>query len=186
MFDKPEDARNRDWTTDRIELLETLWARGDSAGRIAAQLGGITRSAVLGKVHRLKLPSRITLSDFQKQRYRSGPVSYEEKQRREAERLAHRLIAQQRRRQSNKSTVSLPPRPAAPPIHAPRMRPCSLFELTRETCRWPIGHPGTSDFFFCGAKPQNHKPYCPHHERIAHARLPGVNGRPFVQNGWAA
>ena len=41
------------WTDERVELLKKLWADGLSASQIAAELGGVTRNAVIGKVHRL-------------------------------------------------------------------------------------------------------------------------------------
>lgn len=46
------------WTEERIELLTRLWGEGRSASQIAAELGGVTRNAVIGKVHRLKLDNR--------------------------------------------------------------------------------------------------------------------------------
>ena len=46
------------WTDERVELLRKLWSEGLSASQIAAQLGGVSRNAVIGKVHRLKLSSR--------------------------------------------------------------------------------------------------------------------------------
>ena len=46
------------WTDERVELLRKLWAEGLSASQIAGQLGGVSRNAVIGKVHRLKLSSR--------------------------------------------------------------------------------------------------------------------------------
>ena len=46
------------WTEERVELLRKFWAEGLSASQIAAQLGGVSRNAVIGKVHRLKLSSR--------------------------------------------------------------------------------------------------------------------------------
>ena len=46
------------WTDERVELLRKLWSEGHSASQIAAQLGSVTRNAVIGKVHRLKLSSR--------------------------------------------------------------------------------------------------------------------------------
>src|SRR5438874_4887521 len=46
------------WTDERVELLKKLWADGLSASQIAAELGGITRNAVIGKVHRLGLAGR--------------------------------------------------------------------------------------------------------------------------------
>ncbi|WP_279481009.1 GcrA family cell cycle regulator [Aureimonas sp. SK2] len=47
------------WTDERIDLLKQLWGEGLSASQIASQLGGVTRNAVIGKVHRLKLDSRL-------------------------------------------------------------------------------------------------------------------------------
>ena len=43
------------WTDDRVELLKKLWNDGLSASQIAAELGGISRNSVIGKVHRLGL-----------------------------------------------------------------------------------------------------------------------------------
>jgi GcrA cell cycle regulator len=42
------------WTAERVEALQRLWAGGASAEKIAAQLGGLSRSAVLGKIFRLR------------------------------------------------------------------------------------------------------------------------------------
>lgn len=39
------------WNDERVELLRKLWNDGLSASQIAAELGGITRNAVIGKVH---------------------------------------------------------------------------------------------------------------------------------------
>ena len=44
----------------------------------------------------------------------------------------------------------------------------TLLELNEDTCRWPIGDPATTDFFFCGGKPLNALPYCHYHSRVAY------------------
>src|SRR5438093_13246123 len=46
------------WTDERVEKLKKLWADGLSASQIAGELGGVTRNAVIGKVHRLNLSGR--------------------------------------------------------------------------------------------------------------------------------
>ena len=46
------------WTDERVARLAKLWAEGLSASQIAADLGGVTRNAVIGKVHRLGLSGR--------------------------------------------------------------------------------------------------------------------------------
>ncbi len=55
------DADNKKkpgWTEERVEKLKELWAEGLSASEIARVLGGVTRNAVIGKVHRLRLAGR--------------------------------------------------------------------------------------------------------------------------------
>jgi len=46
------------WTDERVETLKRMWADGQSASQIAKELGGVTRNAVIGKVHRLGLSNR--------------------------------------------------------------------------------------------------------------------------------
>ena len=46
------------WTDERVELLKKMWSEGQSASQIAKELGGVTRNAVIGKVHRLGLSNR--------------------------------------------------------------------------------------------------------------------------------
>ena len=50
------------WTDERVELLKKMWGDGQSASQIAKELGGVTRNAVIGKVHRLGLSNRATTS----------------------------------------------------------------------------------------------------------------------------
>jgi GcrA cell cycle regulator len=49
------------WTPDRVEILKRMWSEGQSASQIAGELGGVTRNAVIGKVHRLGLSNRGTI-----------------------------------------------------------------------------------------------------------------------------
>ena len=48
------------WTDDRVEKLKTMWTEGNSASQIAKEIGGVTRNAVIGKVHRLGLSNRAS------------------------------------------------------------------------------------------------------------------------------
>ena len=48
------------WTDERVVLLKKLWGEGKTAAEIAKALGGVTRNAVIGKAHRLKLSNRIS------------------------------------------------------------------------------------------------------------------------------
>src|ERR1700761_6355594 len=59
------------WTDERVELLKKLWLDGLSASQIAKQLGGVTRNAVIGKVHRLGLSGRATPSQPQRPTFKA-------------------------------------------------------------------------------------------------------------------
>ena len=59
------------WTEERVELLKKLWAEGLSASQIASRLGGVTRNAVIGKVHRLGLSGRATTTRMKTHRPRA-------------------------------------------------------------------------------------------------------------------
>lgn len=136
------------WTPERIEALKLLWACGRSAAQIAVELGGVTRSAVLGRVHRLALPRRRTVRRHPKHK----PPG------------AKRMLIE---RPEPVLPLPLPPPPPAPPTTTVSARPRPLLKLTPMQCRWPItdGKP----FLFC-ADPVETKPYCPHHRRMAYCR----------------
>lgn len=168
------------WTDDRVELLKKLWTDGLSASQIAKQLGGVTRNAVIGKVHRLGLAGRATPSRPVKRLSevvaRPRPV------------LVAPLAA---------PAVKLPPvasvpapaaaageapaapggraaRPAAPA--APRGDVIGVLHLGPNMCKWPIGDPGDAEFGFCGAQASPGLPYCAEHAAVAYQ--PQVNRRP--------
>lgn len=143
------------WTDDRIAILKALWADGASATVIAKRLGGLSRSAVLGKIYRLRLCG-------------GGPAAAAVKQQVVAEGSSEPAALERRR----------PERDCAPsPFIKPqpeslRQRAKSLLELTNDSCRWPHGDPGTRRFFFCGAPGadlEGGRPYCAHHARRAYS-----------------
>src|SRR6516165_8514968 len=61
------------WSEDRVEQLKTLWTEGLSASQIARALGGVTRNAVIGKVHRLGLAGRASPSRSERPRLPMAP-----------------------------------------------------------------------------------------------------------------
>ena len=149
------------WTDERVDVLKRLWLEGHSASQIAKQLGGVTRNAVIGKVHRLGLSGRATPSQPARPVLKiTKPV---------------RPIA----------TIPAAPRriEAAPSIPSPpvlierRETPGSATVLTLGACmcKWPIGDPATNEFTFCGTR-ASHGPYCAAHAQVAYqapARKPG-------------
>jgi GcrA cell cycle regulator len=162
------------WTEESTELLKKLWADGLSASQIADRLGGITRNAVIGKVHRLGLAGRATTS-------RSGPRmrhrAAQPKPLRPAATPATALRAQFRMAGNaalkpvfapvEQKTVALTLVPSAVADAAPKVLGVPLLELNENMCRWPIGDPQHENFHFCGGQKTNGA-YCEHHARIAY------------------
>jgi len=72
------------------------------------------------------------------------------------------------RRAFVRPTVNTTDRVAVDDIAPPVGRRCSLLELDDATCRWPVGDPGTPEFYFCGGKPLAGRPYCAYHAALAY------------------
>lgn len=151
------------WTDERIERLKKLWSEGLSASQIAAELGGVTRNAVIGKVHRLHLSGRVKTSSTTAQRSRKSV------------RPATRTAAPQRvvTQRGNLAVVQtleteevVVYRPAEEVV-VPISRRISIMELREGTCRWPMGDPLDPDFVFCGGDCDVGKPYCTAHANVA-------------------
>src|SRR5262249_42290117 len=149
------------WSDDRVEQLKKLWEAGLSASQIAAELGNVTRNAVIGKVHRLGLSGRAKSPSSAAPRQRKArPAQHMMRVARPMSRgntaLAHALEAE------------LDPDPVAYDNVVPLSQPLPLLKLTEAPCHWPVGDPSSPDFFFCGGKALTGLPYCAHHSRVAY------------------
>ncbi len=149
------------WTDERVETLKKLWAEGHSASQIAAELGGITRNAVIGKVHRLGLSGRAKSPSSAAPRPRKPRTA------------SHMLRVTRSSMRGNTALAhayEFDIEPETEPIDnvIPLGQRRSLLELTEDTCRWPIGDPGSADFYFCGGPAITSLPYCAYHSRIAY------------------
>jgi GcrA cell cycle regulator len=149
------------WTDERVEMLKKLWADGLSASQIAAELGGITRNAVIGKVHRLGLSGRAKSASSSAPRPRKARAH------------SHMLRVPRSSIRGNTALAhaydyDIDPQPEFIDNIIPIGQRRTLLELTEETCRWPIGDPGSADFFFCGGQTITGLPYCGYHSRVAY------------------
>jgi len=147
-----------DWNDERTAALKQMWLEGMSASQVARQLGGVSRNAVIGKVHRLGLNSREVPS-----RPRS---------------LGGRPAGPARSRTSVVQARRATPAPAAAPrapvvrapvrVFDPDVSPtASLLTLGADGCRWPIGDPAESGFGFCGRERCGSGSYCEGHGQTA-------------------
>jgi len=145
------------WTEDRVGALKKLWLEGQSASQIAKTLGGgVTRNAVIGKVHRLGLsgraaPSQPARAVFRTSRPRPAPSVQPSAPR--------RLEAVQ-----PKAAVSVQPIPAPVP-DLPGT--ATVMTLGAHMCKWPIGDPSSKEFSFCGRR-ASEGVYCGEHARVAY------------------
>jgi GcrA cell cycle regulator len=162
------------WTDERVERLKTLWLEGLSASQIAAELGGVTRNAVIGKVHRLGLSGR---AKPQVQPVRPAPSQARQKSVSAAPRAPAPASRPVRPITIGNVALQADDRPDHRPAPAPAriveegpvtFERVTILHLTEQTCKWPVGDPGKPDFFFCGRKSDAAIPYCPYHARIAY------------------
>ncbi|WP_031550070.1 GcrA family cell cycle regulator [Parvularcula oceani] len=125
------------WTEDRVETLKTLWSEGLSASQIAGRLGGVTRNAVIGKVHRLGLAGR------------AAPAKPKAVQPKAPEPVQPKV-----------QSVQMDPAT----FGESRM---TVSNIGANQCKWPIGDPASEDFHFCGQGASSGKPYCAYHSQLA-------------------
>lgn len=167
---------NEVWTAPRISRLTALWAAGVSAKNIAADLGGFGdcddggRSAVLGKIHRMKLPSpdgkRVSSANHRPRAPHLAPPP--------APHLRNGHDPSQRRNPSHNIVAAIaiagtePGLPERLKGEVPDGTGIKFLQLTEATCKWPKGDPREEDFEFCGGRALEGMPYCSHHCRLAY------------------
>jgi GcrA cell cycle regulator len=171
------------WTDERVALLKKLWMEGLSASQIASELsGGVTRNAVIGKVHRLKLsarakpasvaprpkaprpaPRRTTSSSSSMgSSHRAAPSAVSQRRT-----VSAPMIGATALQMDHSQEVEVEVQTRAAEIFIPVEERITLLQLTEKTCKWPIGDPVSSDFHFCGRESDEGKPYCDFHSRRA-------------------
>lgn len=159
------------WNDERVELLRKLWAEGLSASQIAAQLGGVSRNAVIGKVHRLKLSSRgrATAAPARQKKTSQGSTGGKS---------VTRSSSSVRSMPVSIGATALQTQFDAEPAVRHHVRPVEnvvvpisrrlqLVQLSERTCKWPNGDPLSEEFSFCGNDSAESGPYCTYHARIA-------------------
>ena len=156
------------WTDERVDLLRRLWEDGLSASQIASQIGGISRNAVIGKVHRLGLAGRVKPN--------GGPAPAPARAK-GPEPEAAVLPPEEPTLPEPPAVVShrpapdyplSPPPAVAEPVALAVSERVTIMDLRESMCRWPMGDPTSPDFRFCGARSITGLPYCTQHAQIAY------------------
>jgi GcrA cell cycle regulator len=165
------------WTPENVALLRTLWADGWTGSRIAERIPGTTRSAIIGKVHRLQLPPRAV--SFRKRTKVDKPKLH-------ASHLDRRVT--QRHKPKTKARLSLEsaglfceefdgqfenlgmrylngssPTKAIDPKPEDIAR-VSIVDLEPHHCKWPCSEQrGIDTLVYCGGDRLDGLPYCKDH-----------------------
>ncbi len=144
-----------EWTDERISELTRLWNDGLSTAEIGKVLG-ISKNAVVGKAHRLRLAAR------------PSPI------RRMAVRPATPRLPRVARPAALPQSATMTPQVAAAPPAPAAVRPPRVevpaAQLSNQRCMWPVGHPGDGDFHFCGDRALVGRPYCAPHCAVAYVK----------------
>ncbi len=159
------------WTEQKIQMLKDMWGH-HSASEIAEHIGGLTRNAVIGKAHRLKLSVQKSAdtpgTGLQRATGGMGAIK------------------------SSRKRVMLRPLPVVPaPATTMRVIPTAkdifrslegiggavrsegivVTKAGDRHCRWPVGDPRSPDFRFCGCTAHEGLPYCVDHARVAYQNV---------------
>ena len=132
------------WTDEKVDSLKKLWGSGKTASQIAEIIGGISRNAVIGKAHRLNLSAKI------KTRTATSSLNFDNSKN-------EKNIQTSKRGRKSKFKSLIIEKDFEPE------NPKQLEELTDEVCKWPINHPDSKDFYFCGRSSLKDFSYCKLH-----------------------
>jgi GcrA cell cycle regulator len=157
------------WTEQKIQMLKDMWGN-HSASEIAEHIGGLTRNAVIGKAHRLKLSVQKAAEAGGMARVAGGMGA----------------IKSSRKRVMMRALPTVPPPvtvlrpvPTAKDIFrslegiggVKRSEGVAVTKVGERHCRWPVGDPRSPDFRFCGCTAHEGLPYCVDHARVAYQNV---------------
>ena len=160
------------WTDEIVEQLKQHWIDGKSASQIAGLLGnGVTRNAVIGKVHRLGLAGRAKTPSTSRFRvpggWRPPPRASGRRAAPEFPCPSNDARRDRARAMPRRRCRSLSSHEEFESVVVPMSLRVTIIELKESMCRWPLGDPATSEFRYCGS-PAASGPYCAYHGGLAY------------------
>lgn len=160
------------WSEDRVKRLKELFEAGLSCSQIAAELGEVTRNAVIGKLHRLGLantrPKQVREIQAPKRRRAAAPSRRQSAIRQVFAQAPGSVIEEAVEPQGTATDFD----PSVPQDERK-----GILDLRDGDCRWPIGDPTTPDFYFCNGRALAGLSYCSHHTRLAYQPTQNRRGR---------
>jgi GcrA cell cycle regulator len=157
------------WTDERVDLLKQLWLDGKSASQISSILGnGVTRNAVIGKVHRLGLAGRPKAPALSTASSRAPRVRTASRHGTGGGVIASRprVVGNTALALAHDFQLNIED-PISENVVVPMSVKVTIVDLNEAMCKWPLGDPTTTEFRYCGA-PANGAPYCTYHAKLAY------------------
>jgi GcrA cell cycle regulator len=149
------------WTEGRVAAVERLWRDGKSASEIANEIGGTTRNAVIGKLHRLGLSAKTQAQ------VRTKPKPVKTVKPKKDDRKAVTGVSLHGREIVHVAPpVALPPLPGD--VYGAVAAINSMPRFGR--CRFPFGDPVKEDFRFCLEPTGGTATYCPSCAKLTYDR----------------
>jgi len=140
------------WTDESVERLRQMWSEGLTANEIAKKLG-VTKNAIVGKVHRLCLTARPSPIKSKENEALSEDIEQTGTNAAMSADLFENTSTAGKSTSTNKKIENI-----------------KLVDLDSHTCRWPIGDPRDEDFCFCGKKVRTGQTYCDEHSQMAYVK----------------
>ena len=145
------------WTDEMVAELCRLWDKGLTANEIAKKLG-VTKNAIVGKVHRLCLPAR------------PSPIKNKAEEQNEQQLVVKSEVIEENIQTSEEIVEQETVENKVEETHKNPAGIMKLVDLDSHTCRWPIGDPRDDDFGFCGKKVRSGQTYCDEHSAMAYVK----------------
>lgn len=162
MSEAAHYGKHPEWSDEKIAALRVLYDEGVTRAAMVQKLGGaFSRNAICGKLHRLGLTKSPLKAS-------APPAPAKPRPKKTVSDISlAALNPKERGRPFNPKSMA-PLVKIAEPVPFTNGARITIMELTRDTCRWPIGDPGTEDFCFCGHAPRFNSSYCEYHARAAY------------------
>ena len=146
------------WTNESVEELRRLWDKGLTASEIAKKLG-VTKNAIVGKVHRLCLKARPSPIKTKDEEMKQVQETVAQEVVVEAE-IVEDIPVEEKVSETDSTSIST----------SNDGNKLKLVDLDSHTCRWPLGDPRDDDFGFCGKKVRAGQTYCDEHSAMAYVK----------------
>lgn len=152
-----------DWNDERVATLKRMYYEGYSASAIAKALGGVTRNAVIGKIHRLGLAGQRTACKAVRRNVPPRGQYLPPAKKTEKPSAVKRTAVQN---EPLGIVVESQPTSIAEKLVVKGMKHLTLLEIKDGQCKFVSKTGKNGEHLFCGRKACGS--YCPEHKNVVY------------------